>query len=113
MAVREGLFALRAPLRAIVALSSAPMVSRNMRCSARTLSRLLTLPQLVLLSGIKKPAKSRFFLNFRQPLLKDNGGEGGIRTLDTGLGYTPLAGERLQPLGHLTVDADGMLPYSG
>ena len=31
-----------------------------------------------------------------------NGGEGGIRTLDTGLGYTPLAGERLRPLGHLT-----------
>src|SRR5690625_2197424 len=30
------------------------------------------------------------------------GGEGGIRTLDTGLGYTPLAGERLQPLGHLS-----------
>ena len=33
---------------------------------------------------------------------EDHGGEGGIRTLDTGLGYTPLAGERLQPLGHLT-----------
>ncbi len=30
------------------------------------------------------------------------GGEGGIRTLDRGLAYTPLAGERLQPLGHLT-----------
>src|SRR5690625_5256054 len=29
------------------------------------------------------------------------GGEGGIRTLDTGLGYTPLAGELRQPLGHL------------
>ena len=34
-----------------------------------------------------------------------SGGEGGIRTLDTGLGYTPLAGERLQPLGHLTTGA--------
>ena len=31
-----------------------------------------------------------------------SGGEGGIRTLDRGLAYTPLAGERLQPLGHLT-----------
>ena len=31
-----------------------------------------------------------------------NGGEEGIRTLDTGLPYTPLAGERLQPLGHLS-----------
>ena len=30
------------------------------------------------------------------------GGEGGIRTLDTLLTYTPLAGERLQPLGHFT-----------
>ena len=30
------------------------------------------------------------------------GGEGGIRTPDTLLGCTPLAGERLRPLGHLT-----------
>ena len=33
---------------------------------------------------------------------KCDGGERGIRTLDTGLGYTPLAGERLRPLGHLS-----------
>ena len=33
---------------------------------------------------------------------KEYGGEGGIRTLDTLLTYTPLAGERLQPLGHFT-----------
>ena len=32
-----------------------------------------------------------------------NGGEGGIRTLDTLLTHTPLAGERLQPLGHLSI----------
>ena len=32
-----------------------------------------------------------------------HGGEGGIRTLDRGLAYTPLAGERLRPLGHLSV----------
>ena len=31
-----------------------------------------------------------------------NGGEGGIRTLDGLLTHTPLAGERLQPLGHLS-----------
>ena len=31
------------------------------------------------------------------------GGEGGIRTLDGLLAHTPLAGERLQPLGHLSV----------
>ena len=31
------------------------------------------------------------------------GGERGIRTLDTRLTYTPLAGARLQPLGHFSV----------
>ena len=30
------------------------------------------------------------------------GGEGGIRTLDELLTHTPLAGERLRPLGHLS-----------
>ena len=34
-----------------------------------------------------------------------DGGERGIRTLDRGLTYTPLAGERLQPLGHLSEEA--------
>jgi hypothetical protein len=33
------------------------------------------------------------------------GGERGIRTLDRGLTYTPLAGARLQPLGHLSKNA--------
>ncbi len=33
----------------------------------------------------------------------DYGGERGIRTLDTLLTYTPLAGARLQPLGQLSV----------
>ena len=32
------------------------------------------------------------------------GGEGGIRTLDGVSTHTPLAGERLQPLGHLSVE---------
>ena len=31
------------------------------------------------------------------------GGEEGIRTLDALLTHTPLAGERLQPLGHLSL----------
>ena len=31
------------------------------------------------------------------------GGEGGIRTLDELLTHTPLAGERLRPLGHLSM----------
>ena len=30
------------------------------------------------------------------------GGEEGIRTLDALLTHTPLAGERLRPLGHLS-----------
>ena len=30
------------------------------------------------------------------------GGERGIRTLDRILSYTPLAGARLRPLGHLS-----------
>ncbi len=41
-----------------------------------------------------------FLLNKIAP--KGNGGEGGIRTLDALLTHTPLAGERLQPLGHLS-----------
>tara|TARA_B100000749_G_scaffold246793_1_gene209903 strand:- start:966 stop:1169 length:204 start_codon:yes stop_codon:yes gene_type:complete len=40
-------------------------------------------------------------LIFRSGLFK-YGGEGGIRTLDGVLAHTPLAGERLQPLGHLS-----------
>ena len=31
-----------------------------------------------------------------------NGGEGGIRTRDGLMAHTPLAGERLRPLGHLS-----------
>jgi hypothetical protein len=31
------------------------------------------------------------------------GGERGIRTLDGILSHTPLAGERLRPLGHLSI----------
>ena len=34
--------------------------------------------------------------------LNSTGGEGGIRTLDELLTHTPLAGERLRPLGHLS-----------
>ncbi len=34
-----------------------------------------------------------------------NGGEGGIRTLDT-LPYTHFPGVRLRPLGHLSVGAE-------
>ena len=44
-------------------------------------------------------------------LRKVFGGERGIRTLDTRLTYTPLAGERLQPLGHLSVRAKRLNIY--
>ncbi len=39
---------------------------------------------------------------FREPVFLFNGGEGGIRTLDTLLTYTHFPGVRLQPLGHLS-----------
>jgi hypothetical protein len=34
---------------------------------------------------------------------KGSGGDGGIRTRDTFLGYAHLANECLQPLGHVSV----------
>ena len=34
---------------------------------------------------------------------KGNGGDAGIRTLDTLVGYAHLANECLQPLGHVSV----------
>ena len=41
------------------------------------------------------------------------GGEGGIRTLDGLLTHTPLAGERLRPLGHLSVFCGEYSPKIG
>ncbi len=42
--------------------------------------------------------------NWRRILGDDiNGGERGIRTLDTDKPYTSLAGKRLRPLGHLSI----------
>ena len=53
------------------------------------------------------PVNRFFLLNSSDYRLKTynskSGGEGGIRTLDTLLRCTPLAGERLRPLGHLSV----------
>lgn len=37
-----------------------------------------------------------------------SGGEEGIRTLETCSTPTPLAGERLRPLGHLSTAVDRM-----
>src|SRR5690606_7161786 len=42
--------------------------------------------------------------------LEKNGGEGGIRTPDTLLRCTPLAGERLRPLGHLSATRGVLYP---
>ena len=38
-------------------------------------------------------------------LPEDGGGDEGIRTLDGLMTHTPLAGERLRPLGHVSVGA--------
>ena len=40
------------------------------------------------------------------------GGERGIRTLDGLLTHTPLAGERLRPLGHLSGGSDSNTPHA-
>ncbi len=47
-----------------------------------------------------------------QPSGYEHGGEGGIRTLDGLLTHTPLAGERLQPLGHLSGNTVNRTRYS-
>ncbi len=59
-------------------------------------------------AGGFEPPTARFVaeysiqLSYASILRAKNGGEGGIRTLDTLLRYTPLAGVRLQPLGHFS-----------
>ena len=40
----------------------------------------------------------------------ESGGERGIRTLEGLLTLTPLAGERFQPLSHLSIWSDGSGP---
>ena len=47
-------------------------------------------------AATKKPQQQNSYWGFLY------GGERGIRTLDTLLTYTPLAGARLQPLGHFS-----------
>ncbi len=43
--------------------------------------------------------------------IQQNGGELGIRTPDTLVAYTRLAGEHLQPLGQLSVQSDNAVSY--
>ena len=81
-------------LRAVSTLRASPPKRLGAQCSAGRIGsnhRVLIKPPTP-----SKPKKdpNRSFLDF--------GGEGGIRTLDTRLTYTPLAGERLQPLGHFS-----------
>ena len=78
----------RAPLRG----HRCAMLSRFARLEP---ARVLTLPQAI--AGIPNTKKAALL----QLFFKD-GGEGGIRTLDT-LPYTHFPGVLLQPLGHLTV----------
>ena len=60
-------------------------------------------------SGGFEPPTARFVAEYSIQLSYEcvfnfnRGGEGGIRTLDELLTHTPLAGARLQPLGHLSV----------
>ena len=77
----------RAPLRG----HRCAMLSR---CARLEPTRVLTLPQAI--AGIPNTKKAALL----QLFFKD-GGEGGIRTLDT-LPYTHFPGVLLQPLGHLT-----------
>ena len=57
--------------------------------------------------------KSYMVTRMRRPLAtRLFGGEGGIRTLDGLLTHTPLAGERLQPLGHLS-GGRTLVPFLG
>jgi hypothetical protein len=50
---------------------------------------------------------------FNTNLLILNGGERGIRTLDGLLTHTHLAGERLQPLGHLSGKINNQIFQAG
>ena len=59
--------------------------------------------------GVVRPARlkaSLALLGFTYNFREKSGGGDGIRTHDTLLGYTPLAGERLRPLGHTSTDGD-------
>ena len=60
----------------------------------------LSMPRQILGVGAARPLRARRASCDVGALA---GGEGGIRTLDGLMAHTPLAGERLRPLGHLSV----------
>ena len=82
-----------APLRP----ACAGLRGRALRARPKSLPAILSnqrlLIGLVFQPDIKKAPVGAFFMS---------GGERGIRTLDTLLTYTPLAGERFRPLSHLS-----------
>src|SRR3954468_6566199 len=49
----------------------------------------------------------------RRLACRDDGGAGGIRTLDTVLPYTHFPGERLRPLGHRSANRWKRAPLRG
>ena len=86
------------PLRGACGVLSPPAVLlRNPSGRPESNRRLLESPTL---SAITKQAPKRGLFGY--------GGEGGIRTLDGLLTHTPLAGERFQPLSHLSVFANSI-----
>ena len=55
------------------------------------------------------PDPACFLRSEKNRLAKGSGGDGGIRTLDTLLGYAHLANECLQPLGHVSSDGGNLV----
>ena len=81
-------------LRAVLTLRASPLSRLGAKYSLSRIWSNLRFSSLISMYKQKRPHKRRRFCLY--------GGEGGIRTLDTRLTYTPLAGERLQPLGHFS-----------
>ena len=92
MAEKEGLIRSPLPPANPPPRGATPVGFASKLCSAQSLSNQRIRPHHPLPKTQKGPCGT----------LHVFGGEGGIRTLDTLLTYTPLAGERLQPLGHFS-----------
>ena len=67
-----------------------------------TPSAIKNVPDIFFEHSSSQPSLSNIFNKSTKADLIKYGGERGIRTLDELLTHTPLAGERLQPLGHLS-----------
>ena len=62
---------------------------------------------------VDQPKFLKIKVNKNNDLSEKNGGDEGIRTLDELLAHTPLAGERLRPLGHVSVGGNSDLCVVG